>query len=202
MSITTTRAIVLRSVPFKDNQKILTLFSKQLGILSMILKGLSPKKSFLLSFGEVFCEAEFTFTKKRSDLVIFTEGTILSLHLPLREALSHLQIATALTQAILRSQLPGKPDPELYALLSCFLKQIPLFSQPAPLLACFYLKFLMQEGIFDPKTDLTGTFSQEETHSLIEISLIQQFSMLKQKVLSLECAKRLEQLFFAKISQN
>lgn len=198
MSFSTTKAIVLRSLPFKDRQRILTLFSEQFGILSMILKGISSKKHQLLCFGELFCEAEFTFIKKRSDLVIFSEAHLLNQHLELRTNLTFLQAASSLLQVIIRSQLPGKPDPDLYALLSTFLKQIPHFPTPNALLTCFYLKFLKHEGVFDPETLQEAPFSPNEASLLTGLLAKSKFSDLKNHSLSSELTQKTLQLLLAK----
>ena len=56
--------------------------------------------------------------------------------------------ASALAQAILSSQMPLKPAPALYALLLSYVKHLPQFAQPAPLLSSFYLKTLLHEGLY------------------------------------------------------
>lgn len=52
-----------------------------------------------------------------------------------------------LLQAVLGSQLPGKPSPQLYALLLIYLKKIPQTAYPWVLAASFRLKLLMHEGL-------------------------------------------------------
>ena len=201
MQYITTPAIVLRSIPFKDHQKIVTVFSKELGMISMIVKGLSSKKLFKLPFCESFCEVELVLSKKQGDLFTFHEGSIINLHLPLRDQLSQLYTASSMAKAILESQLPEKPAPLLYALFSICLHQVPIFFCQNTLLACFYLKILKHEGIFSLCSEETTeqALSEQEKNNLTNISNIQNFSILKKMKTSSEELKKLERIFIMQI---
>lgn len=142
-----TEGIVLRSFDYKDRQKILTFFSQKEGLLSLVVHGLSTRKSHLLALTSAFCQAEFIYRKTRSSLGRFIDGTILDEHLNLRAQYSYLQTAGTLTQAILRSQMPGKATPALYLLFRSYFKQITTFEDPSSLIASFYLKLLKHEGL-------------------------------------------------------
>jgi DNA repair protein RecO (recombination protein O) len=192
------KAIVLRTIPFKENQKILTLFSEESGIVSMILKGISPKNPAKLPFATLFTEADFSYSKKNSEILLFEEGEILDLHLHLRNNLSHLQTAFSMAKALLTSQFPGKPSPDLYALLSLFLKQIPSFPCQKALLGCFYLKVLKHEGHYHPQLEKDFSFSPEELAILLEIDLLRSFSKLRCYTFSLEFFTKIEELFLRK----
>lgn len=138
--------IVLRSMEYKEQERIITLFTGE-GLLNLIVKGISRKKPSLLSLTTPFCRAEFVYARKNSDLLKFLDGTILDEHLLLRHQLSHLKAAGCLAQAILFSQLPEKPSPLLYALFSSYLKHVTHFQDPSGLIASFHLKMLSCEGL-------------------------------------------------------
>lgn len=201
MDYITTPAIILRSIPFKDHQKIVTAFSKELGMISMIIKGLSSKKLFKRPFCESFCEVELVLSKKNGDLFTFQEGSIIDLHLPLRDHLQSLSTASSMVKAILESQLPEKPAPLLYALFSTCLYQIPTFLCQNTLLACFYVKILKHEGIFSLSSEglMKNSLSEQEKKELTEISNIQNFSTLKRINTRLEVVNKLEEFFLMKI---
>lgn len=188
------KAIVIKSIPYQDSQKILTLFSGELGIASMIIKGLSSKGSHKLPFTMPFCEAEFVFSKGKSDLLLFQEGSIINLNLPLRDNLSNLQTAFCLCQILMPLQLPGKPAPHLYALLSTFLRQIPLFSCPKILVSCFKLKILLHEGLYHPE-EKEDSLSNIEKKIIEQIALVTTFTTLKELQLPLEVFYKIEGLF-------
>jgi recombinational DNA repair protein (RecF pathway) len=92
MQLHSSKAIVLRSLALKEQQKILTLFSEQFGIISLVIKT-RAKQSHCLT--EPFCEGEFFFWPGSTDLKKYHEGSILDLHLGLRNQLSYLKTASS-----------------------------------------------------------------------------------------------------------
>ncbi|MDO7202942.1 DNA repair protein RecO [Paraclostridium bifermentans] len=54
MIIVNTQGIVLRSARYKENDLILTIFTRKLGKISAIAKGAKRNKSSLLSSSQVF----------------------------------------------------------------------------------------------------------------------------------------------------
>lgn len=141
-----TEGIILRSQDYKEHHRIITLFSPQ-GLISLIVKSISRKNARLLTLTTPFSHGEYIYHQGQSELFRFHDGTVLDDHLNLRQSLQFLQTAGALANAILASQMIGKPAPILYALYKSFHKQICTFDDPAPLLASFYLKLLRHEGL-------------------------------------------------------
>jgi DNA repair protein RecO (recombination protein O) len=135
--------IVLRSLDFKERQKIITVFTLESGVISLIFK--SAAGSFV-PLTTPFCHAEFIYTKGRGDLFRFQDGSLIDPHLKLRQGLRHLNAAGELTNLIYTSQLPGAPSPVLYSLFLSFFKQIPSFEDPTALILSFRLKMLKVEG--------------------------------------------------------
>jgi DNA repair protein RecO len=193
------KAIVLRSFPFKDRQKIVTLFSEKFGIISLVVKGISCKKPSTNALCEPFAESEFFFTKKSSTLFRYEEGHLIDLHLALRASLCFLKTASAMSQALLKSQMPEQAAPELYTLFSSFLKQIPSFSSQETLLGCFYLKLLKHEGLHHAKVNIPS-LSPEEQMQLSNLTLAQSFLRLKEHPLTPSLFSELEHFFLQKIS--
>lgn len=138
--------IVLKSIDYKDQQKIITLFTLNRGIISLIVKGINRKRTHLLTLASPLTHAEYHFSIRRSDLYTFQDGSPLNTHYQLRENLNHLQTAVSFAEALLSSQFPGKPAPALYQLLLVYLKYLPRFPDPSPLRASFLLKLLKHEG--------------------------------------------------------
>jgi DNA repair protein RecO (recombination protein O) len=145
----TTEGIVLRSLEYKERQRILTVFTEQFGLISLIVKGLSKRKHHLLAIATPFSQSAFVLRRQRSELFNFLDGTLLDEHLSLRGSFAHLQAAGHLGQAILRSQLPEKAAPALYALFASYLKQIPHLTDPTPLILSFQLKLWKHEGLLE-----------------------------------------------------
>lgn len=160
--------LVLRSIDYKDRQKIITLYTPTRGLISLIVKNITRKKSHLLTLTSPFTKAEYHFLIGKSDLYTFCDGTPLATHNNLRENLSHLQSATTLLKALLSSQLPGKPAPALYVLALTYLKHLPSFTNPETLSASFLLKLLMHDGHLNP-AHKENPFTQAEWDTLIPL---------------------------------
>jgi DNA repair protein RecO (recombination protein O) len=141
-----TQGIVLRSLDYKDSQRIITAFTP-IGLISLVVKGITQRNIQRLNLTSAFCEAELVFRRGRSDLLSFLDGSVLDNHLLLRERLSSLHAAGQLAQVILSSQLDGKSSSDLYQLFRIYLKQIPSFASPTCLVASFQLKLLAYEGL-------------------------------------------------------
>lgn len=148
--------IVLRSLDFKDREKIITVFTANRGLISLIVKGITKKRSHLLTLTSPFTQADYHYLIGRSSLYSFKEATPLNTHHYLREKLSHIQAATTFASALLSSQMPGKPAPHLYALTLSYLKQLPQFDTPSSLTASFLLKLLKHDGHLSLKNGCTS----------------------------------------------
>lgn len=189
-----TEGIVLRAFAYRENERILTVFTQEAGLISLIVKRLS---SSLLSLASPFCRSEFLYRKGNTDLFRFLDGTPIDYHLFLREKLSHLDSASALAQAILSSQMPHKPAPALYALLLSYLKHLPQFAQPSPLLSSFYLKTLLHEGLYSADHSPFSLEEQKIVHALI---LCKQFQELEKCDVPAELADKIHRFFKEKTS--
>jgi DNA repair protein RecO len=141
-----TEAITLSSVAYKERSRIIKIFSKQEGIISLIIKGFSRKKTLLFSLSSPFCVAEFKLKKNRGDIYSFYDGNIIDANLHLRNSLKKLRAATSILQAISSSQFPNKKAENLYLLTNCYINKMAIFPNPEILLASFYLKLLANEG--------------------------------------------------------
>jgi len=221
-----TEGIVLRALDYKDRQKIITVFTVECGLISLIVKGISRRALRLLALTSPFCRAEFHFARGRSDLYRFIDGTVLDENLSLRQKYSFLETAGRLAHAVLRSQLPGKPSPALYALFSAYLKQAPLFEQHQTLTTSFLLKMLKHEGLIsleelclhcnnapsrciDRGESLCSAhaaphalrFTDAEWALLFNLASAQNFSLLQQQTIEGSLEKKILQVFDQRILQ-
>ncbi len=192
-SLLKTEGIVLKSFNYKENERICTLYTEDAGLISLIMKGIGPKKSELLTLSTPFSRAEFVYIKTKSDLFRYYDGSILDNHMLLRLNLDHLKAAAELTNSICLSQLPLKPDPLIYALLRSFLKQIVHFKDPSSLVSSFYLKLLKHEGVL--ALDKNAFFQEVEKEICLKLILETQFSELQKIYVSVELKRKIEHLF-------
>jgi DNA repair protein RecO len=219
-----TLGIVLRSLDYKDSQRIITAFTP-IGRISIIVKGIT-RRSALLALTTPFCEAEFVFRRSRSDLLLFLDGTVIDNHLLLRGRLSSLETAGSLAHAILSSQLEGKSSADLYQLFRFYLKQIPSFESPASLLASFQLKLLSYEGLLALSSQCNRClkasvflskgeclcaahpledgfeFSPEEWPLLLQLEQAKQFSALRALTLDAPLCQKIDVFFKYRIASQ
>ncbi len=184
-------AIVLRSFDYKENERIVTLFTENAGLISIIIKGITPKKSSYLTLATPFCRGEYVYIKSKSDLYRFYDGTILDDHLLLRLNLSHLKAAGNLTNALLHSQLPGKSSPLLYLLLKKYLQQVVHFENPVPLVCSFFLKLMKHEGVLHLEEN--PFFIPEEKELCVTLLSSPQFTALKTLEVNVKLKEKIEE---------
>ena len=136
--------IVLKTYPYKDHGKIIHLFTLNSGVIHLIIKRISSKNSQLINLTAPLCLGKYLYHLRKSDLYSFIDGSIINLHLDLRQNFTLLSYGSQMIQAIHLSQFPGNPAPKLYLLLLAYLKKLPL--APKTLWASFRLKLLIHEG--------------------------------------------------------
>lgn len=219
-----TEGIVLRSQDFKERHRIITLFTHQ-GLISLIVKNISRKNTRLLSLTTPFCHGEYHYRRGNSELLRFHDGTIIDDHFNLRQSFSSLQVAGALANAILTSQMPGKPSPALFVLYKSYHNQVPCFNDPTTLLASFYLKLLKHEGLLTITPHCTSCdeaparllhngeslctqhntqdafhFSPSEWETLLSLDGAQQFSSLRTLSIPPLLSQKINTLFLSRLS--
>ena len=137
-----TEGVLLQTIPYLGAQKILKVFTPDVGLLSLIVK--SPSLSGMTS---PFIQAEWVYRKGKEDLHLLKDATLLNAFPKFREDYRTISSAGAIARDLLRSQLPAKPAHALYALLLSYWHQLPHFLHPETLVASFRLKFLLHEGV-------------------------------------------------------
>ncbi len=158
-----TEGITLKSIEFREFQRIITVMTRDMGIISLIVSRLGSKNYRLINLTSPLTCGEFVFKQRKSDLWRFLDGSILNAHAPIRQELSRLSAAQVMLKRVLDTQLPHKPAPALYFLLKTFLQRLQSTPVPDTLLTAFTLKFLLHEGLLSTKT-ICGTCSAPNSH--------------------------------------
>lgn len=186
-------AICLTTIPYLEKAQILKVFTKESGLISLIVK----KKS-LLSFSP-FCLAEWVVKKGKGDLYLAIDATSLDSYLELRKSYATLQAAGKIAQSLLRSQMPQKPSPLLYKLLFSYFQKLKTSSNGKALAASFMLKLLIHEGLFSP-VDSVEKWEEEEKELIFQLSFAQRFQDLERIILREELIEKIDQFFEESIS--
>ncbi|MBS3905346.1 MAG: DNA repair protein RecO [Simkania sp.] len=139
--------LVLRVIPLNDTKRILTVFLPEEGILSLATKTPSSSLNHLATATAPLTCSDFIYRKGKHEVYRLLEASILEDHLLLRSCVNRLHCAGELAQILLKTQLPGKPAPLLYALTKAYLNRLQHSNNPYNFLTSFYLKLLKHEGL-------------------------------------------------------
>lgn len=160
-----THGIILKSIRYSDTHEIHTLFTEELGLISLMSR---IKKRELLP---PLFEGEFTLQKRKNFFNLIDVKQTVSHH-EIRLRLETIETAFKLIHYILKSQLALKPAPALYALTTAFLKVLPQMENVKGLLAVFLAKILLHEGHLDPESELLATLALMKSFQEIELVTI------------------------------
>lgn len=117
-----TEAIVIRTRPFRSSSLIVTFFTQNFGKMQGIVKGVHREGERRGAEFELFTHLEILFyEKKRSDLHLISETSILDSHSHLRQSLEGLLDASFFCELTEELTETGDPHPKLFELLKvCF----------------------------------------------------------------------------------
>jgi len=163
MTTITTEGLILRSIPFQDYDQILTLYTPEHGLLSVIVKAARSQRRGLGSAISPLSKVECVFKRGKGELCTCRELSTLNHHLFLRESGDTLRIACDMVHAIRTSQPPEKASPELYQLLIKMIERLEISTSFSTLLAAFRLKVIQHDGLLHWKSTCSHCQKSLET---------------------------------------
>lgn len=110
------QAVVLNKVDFKDNDRILTLFSPQMGKVTVSVKGVKKQNSKLRAGSELFAFGTYILTETRGRYTVTGYDSIDSFH-ELREDFDRLSFSVMLLKICDKAISEHEEDMELFTLL-------------------------------------------------------------------------------------
>ncbi len=139
-------AIVLRYANYRDNDRMLTLFSPTQGRIEALARGCRKPRSPILNASEMFALGDFELYQKGAHLTVINAALIETFY-PLRQDFDRLAVGTYLLGVAECSIQPGVPAQELFMLLLHTLSRLTFTDQPwRPLVAGFLLHLSSCEG--------------------------------------------------------
>ena len=143
-------AIVLRYANYRDNDRMLTLFSPTQGRIEALARGCRKPRSPILNASEMFALGDFELYQKGAHLTVISANLIETFY-PLRQDFDRLAVGTYLLGVAESFIQPGVPAQELFMLLLHTLSRLTFSDQPCkPLVAGFLLHLSASEG-FKPR---------------------------------------------------
>ena len=115
--------IVISSVSYGENDKILNIFTLDKGVISAKIKGVKKANAKLKFAQEPFCFAEFVFTKKGEYRTVIGASLIDTFY-PVRENVEDLYSASVVLEYVKKFLKENIVSPELFMLCITTLKNI------------------------------------------------------------------------------
>ena len=146
MSIHKTEALVLKTMPFRSSSLIVTFFTPHLGKVRGVVKGVHREGEIRQAGFELFTHAEYIFyEKKRSDLHLISDASILESHHALRDSLDGIAYASYFCELVDELTEVQDPHPEIFALLKESFHFLPVIP-PARIETVFVTQLLREMG--------------------------------------------------------
>lgn len=117
MIILNTQGIVLKAVRYKENDVILTIFTRKLGKVVAMAKGAKKNKSTLLSSAQLFSYANYTL-KRQGNMYRISQSDVIKSFYDLSYDLEAFSYATYITKLVESSTLENQTNNRLFILLA------------------------------------------------------------------------------------
>lgn len=144
MNFLRTNGVVLRVAGYGESDKLVTLYTSNLGRITGIAKGAQKSKHRFVNKLEEFSHLQVFYRPPRGTqgLFLISEAELLAAHLPLRTDIQRYVSATYLCELMVRFTRDNDPDPQLYALLTWALAALNHDKMPYRIVALAHLHLL------------------------------------------------------------
>lgn len=151
-----TAGIVLKKYNFGEADRILKIFTKELGMVGAVAKGVKKTSSRKGGCLELFCESNLRLHRRSGDLFLITDAALITSFES--KDLEVMRIAFSASELLLNLAPAEKELPKIYKLFQDFLALLPKTQKRQLLRIAFFAKVLDIFG-FLPHFD---TFSERE----------------------------------------
>jgi DNA repair protein RecO (recombination protein O) len=142
----TTKGLILRETNYKDNDKLLSVLTEELGLITAKARGVRRKNSPLRSGCQLLSYSELTLFEKNGYYSI-NEAEPINMFMGLRSDIELLALGSYFAQLLETVCGEGQPDPELLSLgLNCLYGLSVLHKPQALVKAAFELRLLSLAG--------------------------------------------------------
>lgn len=146
--IVKTEAVALGSKKFGDSSRIVSLFTKEFGVLSVLAKGAYQSKSKFGASLDPLCRTQITFYKKSGkDLHTLSTSELINPFLLIRSSLDKIGSGLMILESVSNTQSENSPNSELFSLLCHALEALnQCNSNPFSIFTAFQLKLASNLG--------------------------------------------------------
>jgi DNA repair protein RecO (recombination protein O) len=144
----TSIGLILRTRPLTDTSLIVHWLTPEFGRLATVAKGARRPKSPFAGKLDLFYLADFSFQRsRRSELHQLREVSLRETHAAIRQEIEYLQQASYAAALIEQTTEMETPLPEIFSLMTGFLKNLPRHSPQPQTLFAFEIKLLSELGL-------------------------------------------------------
>ena len=144
--------VVAKAVNYKDHDRILTLITREHGVVTASVHGCRKPQSRLMPCSQVFCYGEYVFTERNGKLYV-TSCDIREIFYDLRLSPETLSAGAFLTAACTEFANPQEPFTKQFTLLLCCLKALCEHPDQVRAIVNFFIVKLMAFEGYQPQTD-------------------------------------------------
>lgn len=152
----TTAALLMRAVDYRDTDRILTLFTQDLGKLSAIARGARSSRRRFAGALEPYAIIRVEVTPSRGELWTLGSASIQQGFAGILRDLGRMEVAAAALQLLREAQAARMPDSELFLATVQYLTLVDVAGDPSrSALLAFVLRALARLGVA-PRLDACG----------------------------------------------
>jgi len=157
MSLRSTCGIILKISDHGESDKLVTLYSEDIGRVTGIAKGAKRSKRRFVNKLEEFSHLRIFYHPPRalSGLLLISEAELLSANLSLRKDYRRYVSATYISELTLRFTRDNDPDVQIYALLKWAFSSLDVHEEPQKIALLFHLQLLTVVG-YRPELNRCG----------------------------------------------
>lgn len=145
--IVKTEALILKSMKYRDTSKIVTLYTRDYGLIRGIAKGArTMKNSFGASLEPLTFSQVVFYRKENRDLYLLSQGTVLRALKNVHSSLLHLTVGFAITEILYRCTKHEEKNEQLFQLLFDTLTVVDTTSDPLKYLYAFQVQYAKHMG--------------------------------------------------------
>ncbi len=139
-------AVCIRSTQYRDNDKMLSLFSLEKGVVDCVVRGVRSPKSKLRFASELFCFAEYVVDERNGKKTV-VEANEIDSFFNIRQDIAKYYSALAVLEFVRLTMLENIKSYEIFSLFINALKVIEDGFHPKLALVSFYLSALKELGV-------------------------------------------------------
>lgn len=142
--------LVLKSLPYKEQDRLLTLLSPEQGVERAIARGAAKANSSLRPIAQAYTQASLLLSPAKGGISFVREGTPLRCFLPLDAGLERFAYGAYFSELALSVAQPEQPAEGIYGLLLAAWTLLRLDERPERTSRFFELRLLEDQGLLPP----------------------------------------------------